>query len=230
MFPWKKWIIPLISYIICVVLYLFRGTKDIKSFIGVKPCSIAYWLLFVIPFIIASILTLIQARIIVKEYKRRVKIGFPFCESDIIWTKQYLLILPILGFIMGLLSSSLGIGGGLVLGPVLINLISNPLISTASSNALVVITSSSSTMQFAILGKLNFGYAVFCLFATISGSLLGSFFIDYIVHKTGRKSYVIIALAITCAVSTLTIPIQSTFDMIKRSHRGFSLFEFGNIC
>lgn len=211
-------------------MYLFRGTRGVPSIIGVQLCSFTFWALFVIPVLIVLLLTIIQGRIIYYNYQKKLILNYPFCVSDITWTNNYLYLLPPLALLMGLLSTALGIGGGLILGPVLVSLISNPLISTASSNALVLITSSSSTIQFIIMGKLDYKYAIFCLIATISGSLMGSLMINWIVKKTGRASYVIIALAIVCALSAVTIPINTTYDMINRYKRGFSLMEGGSIC
>jgi len=45
----------------------------------------------------------------------------------------------------------LGIGGGLILGPLLLQLNIHPMVSTATSNFLVLFTASSTSIQFIIL-------------------------------------------------------------------------------
>lgn len=221
---------PIIGYSVCVVLYLFRGTPGLHSIIGVQLCSKTYWILFFIPIIVTIFLTYYQSRMIINDYNRRVAINYPFCESDIFWEGAYLWLMPVLGLFVGLLSTSIGIGGGTLIGPIFVSLINNPLVAAASSNAIVVFTSSSSTIQFAIMGKLDFKYSIYCLAATIIGSFLGSLIMNFVIRKTGRASYVIISLAIVCGLSTIAIPINTLYDLNKRHIRGFSLFEMGSIC
>lgn len=86
-----------------------------------------------------------------KEYDFRLAIGYKYDENDIKWTKGICLKFPIYGFLCGILAGLLGIGGGLVLGPLLLELGLHPLISTATTNFLVLFTSSSTSVQFILL-------------------------------------------------------------------------------
>lgn len=189
-----------------------------------------YWLLFIIPFPIVGYLAYIYGCQINENYLKRVYMNFPFCASDLHWTNSFLIYMGTLSFITGVLPNALGTGGGIILGPILISLIHHPLVSAASSNALIVITSFSSTIQFALMGKINFRYALFSLIITCVGSFIGSYTIKVIVEKTGRASYVIIALAIITLISTIIIPINSLIELIDRNKKGYSLMETGDIC
>jgi len=53
----------------------------------------------------------------------------------------------------GILAGLLGIGGGLILGPLLLELGLHPIVSTATTNFLVLFTSSSTSIQFFLLVK-----------------------------------------------------------------------------
>lgn len=229
-FHFKKWICPFSSFSFSLITYFLRGTPEFKSIIHTKPCSYTYWYLFFFPFLIAGILTYVQSLIILKTYNRRVKIGYVFSQSDIHWNKRVLILLPFLAFLMGVLATGLGIGGGLVIGPILVEILKHPLISTASSNALVVFTSSSSTIQFAIMGKLNLKYSVYCLIIAILGSIFGSFSINFIVRFTGRASYIVFMLAFVCLFSSILVPLNSILKFVDRVNKGFSLWIFDDVC
>ena len=54
-------------------------------------------------------------------------------------------------FTSGCMAGLLGIGGGLILGPLLLQLNIHPMVSTATSNFLVLFTASSTSIQFIIL-------------------------------------------------------------------------------
>ena len=99
------------------------------------------------------IITYLVARKIKKEYEYRVSIGYPYNNTDIKWNQNIFIKFPIYSFVSGLMAGLLGIGGGLILGPLLLELGLHPMISTATSNFLVLFTSSSTSIQFIILVK-----------------------------------------------------------------------------
>ena len=87
-----------------------------------------FWLLFFSYFPIAMILTFFSFRKIKREYLHRESIGYEFFPSDIHWHSNRLFDFPIFSFISGLLAGVLGIGGGLILGPLLLKLGLNPIV------------------------------------------------------------------------------------------------------
>lgn len=229
-FQYQKWIFPLLSYILCIFIYVLRGTPQIPSIIGIKSCSFMFWFLLGIDIVISVIITTIQGVIIHKEYQNKVKMGFPFYKNDIHWDYKTLIIIPLIAFGMGLIATGIGIGGGLILGPFLLSFIENPLVSTSSSNTLVVFTSSSSVIQFAIMGHIDWRYASFTMLFGITGSLIGSLLISSIVKKTGRLSYLIIILGFACLISAIVLPVNSILNFVHRVKKGFSLWEGGKFC
>jgi uncharacterized membrane protein YfcA len=108
---------------------------------------VIYFLYF--PF--ALLLTYIACIKINKEYHYRLQIGYPYNPSDIKWDRSIFIKFPTYAFISGLMAGLLGIGGGLILGPLLLELGLHPLVSTATSNFLVLFTSSSTSIQFILL-------------------------------------------------------------------------------
>jgi len=86
-----------------------------------------------------------------KEYQYRLSIQFPFNDNDLKWNTKLFIKLPFYSFASGCMAGLLGIGGGLILGPLLLQLNIHPVVSTATSNFLVLFTSSSTSIQFIIL-------------------------------------------------------------------------------
>lgn len=85
------------------------------------------------------------------EYNYRKSIGYPYHRKDIHWTSYIIVVYPLYALMSGILAGLLGIGGGLILGPLLLELGLHPTISTATSNFLVLFTASSTSIQFIIL-------------------------------------------------------------------------------
>ena len=96
-------------------------------------------------------MTYFISRKIQREYDYRVSIAYPYNNTDIKWNNSIFVKFPIYSFISGLLAGLLGIGGGLILGPLLLELGLHPVVSTATSNFLVLFTSSSTSIQFILL-------------------------------------------------------------------------------
>jgi len=63
------------------------------------------------------------------EYNYRLSIGYEYFPSDIHWDSKLLYTYPIYSFMSGLLAGVLGIGGGLIIGPLLLELGLNPIVS-----------------------------------------------------------------------------------------------------
>ena len=93
------------------------------------------------------------------HYKKE-QYGYKFLEDDLKWTTKNVTVLPLIFFFAGIASSLLGIGGGLVVVPILMELGINPLVIVATSSFTVLLTGSSSAIQFLIMGIVSWDY--FC--------------------------------------------------------------------
>ena len=132
-------------------------SKCIKNHIT-NSCSGTYWLIYLVYLPFALAVTYIVSMKIKREYNYRVSIGYPYNNTDLKWNSGSIFIkFPFYAFISGLMAGLLGIGGGLILGPLLLELGLHPLVSTATSNFLVLFTSSSTSIQFILLVRfINF--------------------------------------------------------------------------
>jgi uncharacterized membrane protein YfcA len=165
-----------------------------------------------------------------KEHLYRFNIGYPFNSTDIKWTSSLFIKFPLYGFISGCMAGLLGIGGGLILGPLLLELGLHPVVSTATSNFLVLFTSSSTSLQFILLGMMNLDYGIACTIASTLGSFLGTIVIQKILQKTKRSSYLIFTLAFVLGMSTLFIPTHTLLKMINDISIGKNIWTFNTPC
>lgn len=86
----------------------------------------------------------------------------------------------------GILSGMLGIGGGLIINPLLLNMGYLPLVASALSAFVVLFTSASTSTQFLILGAFDMKNAVYVAFLSTIGSIIGCFFLRVLMKKYKR--------------------------------------------
>merc|ERR1719262_919655 len=74
-------------------------------------------------------------------------------EGMIKWTPKTLWLYPLFSTVAGFLGGFLGIGGGIIMGPLLLELGLLPEVSQATTAMFVFLSSSLATIKFVVLGK-----------------------------------------------------------------------------
>jgi len=230
-FPCKKFFFCLFCYGIMIFVSCLKGSLSMRSLLNIEMCSISYWLIYFLYFPITIFLTIYSSRIVLEEYKYRKEIGYPYHEMDIKWNKKLVINFPLRASLAGVLSGMLGVGGGLILGPFLLDIGIHPLVSTATSNFLVVFISLSTTTQYFIQGSLNTNYGTICTLFSILGSFTGTYLIFKIIKKTKKNSILIFILGFVMIISSVSIPYH-TFGGISELSKDpyYGLFDFKSPC
>lgn len=201
-FPFHKMVYSYISLVILIMMTLLKGSKSIKSIIGIEHNSFYYWLieLSLVPTTLG--ITFIVARNIKREHKYRKSIEYPFHPSDINWNQKTITNFCFIGLVTGVIAGMLGIGGGLILVPLLLSIGVDPVVATSTSTTVVIFESSSVTIQYIVLGKVNADYALICSLVSASGSFVGTTIVQQFAQKTGKKYAFVCAVAICLFIST----------------------------
>lgn len=164
------------------------------------------------------------------EYKYRLSINYPYHSSDVKWNYDIIIAYPIYSFFGGIMAGLLGIGGGLIFGPLLLELGLNPIVSTATSNFLVLLTSCSTSLQFILIGAMNYKYGLYCTVCSTLGSYLGTMAIQRLLEKTGRPSVLIFTMAIVEAISSVCIPLHTLSEIQKNVQQNIDIWKFSSPC
>lgn len=181
-----------------------------------------------VPF--ALIITAFVIRKVRRDTEYRIGIGFPFDQHDIIWKGSVLYIFPMYAFFAGVIAGLVGIGGGLIIGPILIELGVNPVISTVTSNFLVLFTSSSTSIQFTLMGMMNINYGGICTLFSIVGSFIGTVTVHYLLLITKRESVLVIVLSFVLLLSSILLPGYSLYESLNKLSYGIHIWDFNTPC
>ena len=208
------------GYIIILITALLRGGKGFSSFIGIDSCSTGSWGLL----LLAQFFSVLLATFVIRKagnLLERTGNNLPLPE------KQKILIkLGLNSHFAGVLAGSLGMGGGIIINPVLIGLGFEPEVAAAISGFVVLFTSSSTTTQFLIAGAFDFRNAFVILIFSAIGSFFGSFYVGKIIERYKRPSILLWILFGLILSSLLVLPIVGLLRVLDQPN----IFEFNSPC
>ena len=196
-------------------------------------CGPTFWLMSVVPLLVAFIITFLSGKKIREEYKLKLDCGHEFAKTDFIWNDKHTMIYPIFALVAGIAAGMVGIGGGMVMGPLLLVMSeeSDPVVTTAISSVLVLFTSSSTTVQFLLLGVLQldfaFFFAGFCVVAAVIGKVVFSPYIT----KHNKKSWILYCLGTVIGVSCVLTTYQGIVKIMDQIENGSNYsFSIDAVC
>lgn len=227
---WDKILYVLFLELIVIIDQLIEGSNRVPSFIGIKKCSFFYWFCFLV--YVGIMLYFINYSIKkVYEHINIKKKLIPYFKSEVVANVENNITYVVgISIIAGIVSSSLGIGGGMITNPAFSSLGMDPKESSSTSNFLIIVTAIASSFIFILSGQLEIGYSI-CLgtFCTLA-ALVGSFYILKYINKTGKSSVLLVIMEYFL-VASLFIAIYKIFTLDLNDMSFFrSLFMTNKFC
>lgn len=196
------------SYVMVIVIALLRGGEGFKSVVGIPECSIGTWSLL-------AVSQLIGFAMAVGSYKYNRAAYKAEDGTDVTKFQQRRKIIY-MSYITGIAAGTLGIGGGMILGPFMLALGMDPQISTALSGFTVLFTSSSTSTQFTIAGAIHIEHAWVLMIFSLIGSLIGNLALKKLIAYYKRPSFVVWVIFGILLLATFVLPGQAIYDAITK--------------
>lgn len=226
-YPKDKILALVILWVGLFLLTMLLGGKGIESLVGITCESPWYYVLVACQFAWMFGFALYFGFKLLRDQCYRVAVDYPYLENDPVWDRPGLRFYGGFTFVAGVVAGMIGIGGGMVLGPLFLVMGIDPRVSSATNATMVVPTSSIVAVVFVVSGYVPWSYAVFYFFVCFFGALLGKWRIDAYVKRTDRASLLIFILASIIALSTLGI-FYSFFTGL--ASKGWCLDGFNQFC
>mmetsp|Transcript_27162 Transcript_27162/g.23986 ORF Transcript_27162/g.23986 Transcript_27162/m.23986 type:complete len:114 (+) Transcript_27162:2-343(+) len=103
----------------------------------------------------------------------------------------------------------------MIVSPLLMELGVLPTVAAATSAMAVLITSSSATLQFLLLGYLNLDYTFYFMAIGVIGTFIGQTVVSYCIKQYGRKSLIIFSVAAIMGGAVLLMGIDGILQVIN---------------
>ena len=121
----RQFALPIYAALILMTVFLTLYSLLLNNVIvqGLDNCSPSvYWPAYWSPVLVFGIMLWYFARNNMRRYRKKVELGFHFVEGDVHWTVSTIRLLVPAAVGAGTLAGMLGIGGGMVLGPLFVGL------------------------------------------------------------------------------------------------------------
>ena len=220
--------ILLVSYLFVATCSLLRGGHGVDSLINLQSCSDYSW----------AILGFSQVGLLLMIFfgskSNKKPLGYHPTLEPIIKVKTAKIKLPanikiiIVSFISGILAGTLGVGGGLVINPLLMGMGFDPITSTAMSNTSVFFSASSTTTQFLAAGAIHYEHAWLFTSLSLTGAFCGNFILAKLVKKYQKPSFIIWVVLAVLLISGIVMPTDLALTTDYSSWK--KIFNFGPLC
>jgi uncharacterized membrane protein YfcA len=183
-----------------------------------ERCSKSHWVQLSMLLVVAGVFTVCAARV-------------TNLHNDDLDMKGNGMKYSALAFLAGFLGGFLGIGGGLVMGPVLLELGLLPEVSQATTALFVLLSSSLGTAQFVLLGKEMPYFVMWYTFWVAISTIAGQMMSDRIVRVYKRTSFIVFAVCGVVAMSAVMMIWVGTSEVLDNIATGRNMgFHFANVC
>ena len=119
----------------------------------------------------------------------------------------------VLAFVAGVVAGLVGVGGGMVLGPMMLELGVLPQVSSATTGTMVLLTSSSAAAVFLLGGLIPLDYAGGLALVAAMGGFAGKAGVAMLVKRYRASAFIILLLGGLIATSMLATTAAGILDL-----------------
>jgi uncharacterized membrane protein YfcA len=206
--PWGKIGLLTCCFAGCVVLTILKGGGR-GSIIGVTCGSPGFWLISfaTIPWIM--LFGALFRKILITENYRRQDGRNKFESTDIRWDAKTTIRYPLICTIAGVFAGLFGVGGGIIKGPLMLEMGVNPLVAAATASTMILFTSSAACASFQVFGLLEPSYGVACFILGFVSTLVGQGSINAWMKSARRQSPPVLSIGLVTTLSTVTVVMEA---------------------
>jgi len=228
---WKKLAMVAGLWIILSVSILIRGSSaGEESFAGILYCTAGFWGMTVAIPILQIGFSAMFGKIEIDKAAlesgiQRTSSKALLDYSEVEWNWMNVVRYMVYAFVCGLLAGCLGIGGGLVLSPLLLELGFFPAVASAISGMAVLVTSTSALFAYGLSNKVYWQFVILLMPLTFISTMVGKILIDGYAERNNKQSSIIWSVAIFLVLCLIMLTIRGLIELASDAS-----FEFSSPC
>ena len=151
----------------------------------------------------------------------------PYEPGEVAWTASSSIVFPAVSTLAGVVAGFFGVGGGIVKGPLMLEMGVSPEVASATSITMILFTSSAASVLYISFGvPIDYAKVVFVTGALFTA--LGQSLVTRLVRKLG-SGVVVVMMAAMMAVSASVVMFES-WELTRRAIASGNLGRHGHIC
>jgi len=196
-----------------LILTILKGSGRLNP-LSITCGSSSYWLitLSALPFVL--VISIIARSYLVKRFHSKALCNYAYVEGDVEWNEWHTIKYPLICSIAGLCAGMFGIGGGIVKGPLMLEMGVLPQVTSATSATMILFTASAATVSYLLFGTLNVQYGMFVFLLGFIFTLIGQKLLNAAVKKSGRGSLIVLLIGTIVALSAVAMGLESSGSVI----------------
>lgn len=214
--PWAKVNGLIYCFAGCIVLTVLKGSGH-GSIIGVECGSVMFWFLSManVPWVV--LFGWHFRKVLMRENEERKKGLSTLSAGEIEWNNETTIKYPIICTAAGIFAGLFGVGGGIVKGPLMLEMGVPSQVAAATAATMIFFTTSAACVSFVLFGLLEPGYGVagFCM--GLGCTALGQHYVNRWMAATKRQSPPKLSMGMVMALSTVLVAIEA---FMKFAHAG----------
>lgn len=207
--PAKKvqWVV--LMFVGVTVLNILSGERTVEC------GSLAFWAINVANVLWILAVSFVMRRQLISEWERKRAIKYRYQEGDVEWTPYNTVVYPVLCILAGLCAGMFGIGGGLVFGPMMLEMGVHPMVASATSAVMIFFTSITASTTFIAFGTLTYDYAIYLFVLGLVATAAGQLGVGYLVQKYKRFSIISLSIGVAVAISAVLMGVQGAVSIAQ---------------
>jgi len=224
--PWSKIMLLVLCFIGCVTFTLLKGSGS-GSIIGVQCGSLMFWFLSLatIPYTIAF--GMLFRRMLIGEHEQRMKTGNEY-QGAITWDSKTTITYPLICTLAGIFAGLFGVGGGIVKGPLMIEVGVNPLTSAATAATMILFTASAACVSFQVFGLVESSYGLALFILGIVCTAIGQAGMNHWMKSASRQSPPVLSIGTVITLSAFMVMLEGV-DKLMHDDMA-TLFAHASVC
>lgn len=230
---WKKLGTVALLWVVLSVGVIIRGsTPGSESLAGIPFCSAAFWAVYAaIPCVQIGFSAFfgyleihrddIDDTIALQRSSSKALLDY----AEVEWNWANVFKYMIYAFVCGLLAGCLGIGGGLVLSPLLLELGFYPAVASGISGMAVLVTSTSALFAYGLAERVYWQFVILLMPLTFISTMVGKVLIDRYAERNNKQSAIIWSVAIFLVLCLVMLTSRGLVDLAQNPS-----FEFSSPC
>ncbi|KAF4040601.1 Sulfite exporter TauE/SafE [Phytophthora infestans] len=207
--PWRKLATLASLFVVVAGMRVLRGGKNFDSPVGIDSSSTLYPVLVTLPVAVLIGVSYFSLKNLGATYEKQQSGGYELEAHEIKWTPSSIRYFPMCSLAAGAVSGMFGIGGGIINGPLLLEVGVDPSAASAMTATTVLFSSGMSSLNYAAMGKMDLHLAQLMLPMGLVTTYIGHLCLLKLVRHYNCPSMIIFSMATIVLISAVAMSVQS---------------------